>query len=80
MVGVRQWAEIKRMAEVEGLSQRTISRPPACIERGSPGRCQAIIRRAARARRRDRSSTPSRGTSIACWGPIRGFPRCGFAS
>lgn len=56
MVGVQQWAEIRRMAEVESLSQREISR--------RTGLHRKTIRRALRSSEPPSYSRPPRGSKL----------------
>jgi transposase len=56
VVGVEQWAEIRRMSEVEGLSQREISR--------RTGWHRKTIRRALRCDEPPRYSRPPKGSKL----------------
>jgi len=56
VVGVQQWAEIRRMAEVEGLSQREINR--------RTGLHRKTIRRALRSDEPPSYSRPPRGSKL----------------
>jgi transposase len=49
VVGVEQWAEVRRMHRVDGLSIREISKRTGCIARRSDGRSRSSGSRAMRA-------------------------------
>jgi hypothetical protein len=71
VVGVQQWAEVRRLHFVRGLSIREIIAEPACTGRRSATRSSVMTRRGIRGRRRGRSSIRSRTRATGCCARIR---------
>jgi hypothetical protein len=66
MLGVEQWAEIRLMREVEGLSIREIAAALAATGTRSVPRSARLSRRAIAVARAVRSSTRTRRRSTRC--------------
>ena len=80
MVGVEEWAEVRRMHRVERLSIREIQRRTGLHRKTIRRALAATSRRSIAARRPVRSSIRLGGGLRSSCGPIRGSRRCGCAS